>query len=67
MPDNPVVNFELAYLNKDWNKVVVLKDKVASNDRRIKQIIEAYVAIGNPTAAIDYANSHKKLNTDSQK
>ncbi|MGR5976002.1 hypothetical protein ACT7DE_17795 [Bacillus paranthracis] len=33
---SPYVDFEVAYINKDWKKVVELKDEVDLNGRREK-------------------------------
>lgn len=40
---NDVIDFEKAALNKKFDKVVSLKDKVSMDGRREKLIVEAYV------------------------
>ncbi|MEK4384185.1 hypothetical protein NSS70_20505 [Aeribacillus sp. FSL K6-2848] len=44
--DNPVVNYEVAFLDKKWEDVVRLKDKVKMTDRRENQLLSAYLHLG---------------------
>ncbi|GAB6892128.1 hypothetical protein [Geobacillus stearothermophilus] len=49
--DNPVVNYEVAYLDKKWEDVVRLKDKVKMTDRRENQLLSAYLHLGRTDEA----------------
>ncbi|MEB8780979.1 hypothetical protein P4G75_27185, partial [Bacillus cereus] len=52
---SPYVDFEVAYINKDWKKVVELKDEVDLNGRREKQIVEAFTSLKKYKEAKDFA------------
>lgn len=52
---SPYVDFEVAYINKDWQKVVELKDEVDLNGRREKQIVEAFTSLKKYKEAKDFA------------
>jgi hypothetical protein len=42
--DQPIINFEVAYLNEQWNEVLELKSQVAMNDRKtIKSLMPFYI------------------------
>ena len=53
--DQPIINFEVAYLNEQWNEVLELKSQVALNDRRNNQIIYAYLHSGKEGEATQFA------------
>lgn len=42
---NPYVDFEVAYLNQDYKKVISLKDKIELNGRKEQQIVDSYIAL----------------------
>ncbi|MBU8732523.1 hypothetical protein KM915_20965 [Cytobacillus oceanisediminis] len=42
---NPYVDFEIAFLDQDWKKIIELKDKIELNGRKEEQIIEAYIGL----------------------
>lgn len=52
---SPYVDFEVAYINKDWQKVVELKDEVDLNGRREKQIVEAFTSLKKYKEAKEFA------------
>jgi uncharacterized protein YlxW (UPF0749 family) len=53
--DQPIINFEVAYLNEQWNEVLELKSQVAMNDRRNNQIINALLHSGKEEEATQFA------------
>ncbi|WJQ05476.1 hypothetical protein QT236_18130 (plasmid) [Geobacillus stearothermophilus] len=59
--DNPVVNFEVAFLDKKWEDVVRLKDKVKMTDRRENQLLSAYLHLGRMDEAKKLAAESPEL------
>jgi hypothetical protein len=53
--DQPIINFEVAYLNEQRNEVLELKSQVAMNDRRNNQIINAFLHSGKEEEATQFA------------
>lgn len=52
---NPYVDFEIAYVNQEWNKIIELKDKVDLNGRKEEQIVDAYIGLGEYKEGIKFA------------
>jgi len=52
---NAYVEFEVAHLNQEWQKIIELKDKVELNGRREQQIVEAYIALDKLDEAEEFA------------
>jgi hypothetical protein len=42
---NPYVDFEVAYLEQDWKKVIEIKDNIDLNGKKEEQIIDAYISL----------------------
>ncbi|ABO68786.1 Hypothetical protein GTNG_3453 (plasmid) [Geobacillus thermodenitrificans NG80-2] len=59
--DNPVVNYEVAYLDKKWEDVVRLKDKVKMTDRRKSQLLSAYLHLERVDEAKNLAAESPEL------
>lgn len=59
--DNPVVNYEVAYLDKKWEDVVQLKDKVKMTERRENQLLSAYLHLGRMDEAKKLAAESPEL------
>ncbi|WP_430510714.1 hypothetical protein [Gottfriedia solisilvae] len=53
---NPYIDFEVAYLQTDWKKVISLKDKVELNGRKENQIFDAYIQLKDYNKAKEFAN-----------
>lgn len=53
--NNPYIEFEVAYLNGESEKVINLKDKVELNGRKEKQIMESYLKLEMKDEARDFA------------
>lgn len=54
---NPYIEFETAYLNNDYNKVIELKEMVELNGRKEGQIVDAYLQLGKVQEATEFAQS----------
>lgn len=54
---NPYIEFEIAYLNNDYKKVVELKDMVELNGRKEGQIVDAYLQLGQVQEATEFAQT----------
>jgi hypothetical protein len=59
--DNPVVNYEVAYLDKKWDEVIRWKDDVKMTDRRKKQVLSAYLHLGRMDEAKKLAAESPEL------
>lgn len=55
--DNPYVSFEIAYIDRNWEKLLEYKDKVRLNGRKETQIIEAYIGLQMYDEAKKFAES----------
>lgn len=53
--ENPYIEFEIAYLDGNYEKIIELKDKVNLNGRKEKQIVEAYIGLNNLDEAEKFA------------
>lgn len=52
---NVYVDFEVAYLEKNYQKVIELKDQVNLNGRKEQQIVESYIALNKLNDAKQFA------------
>jgi len=58
--DGDVINFEKAVVEKEWEKVLELKDKVKDREDRQVSVLKAYVHSGNLDDAIGYVKDTDK-------
>lgn len=59
--EHPLISFEVAYIENDWEKVIQLKDDVEKTDRRQQQIVTAYLQLGQLDAAQEFAQGNPEL------
>ena len=52
---DPYVEFEVAYLQENWEKVIGLKNEVDLNGRKEQQIVESYIALEKYEEGIEFA------------
>ncbi|GMG76954.1 hypothetical protein ICR95_25655 (plasmid) [Priestia megaterium] len=53
--DSPLVQFEQAYINRDFNKVIELKDKIKPDDRQKGMLASSYINTNKAKEAFDLA------------
>lgn len=54
---NPYIEFETAYLDADYKKVIELKDMVELNGRKEGQIVDSYLQLGKIQEATEFAQT----------
>lgn len=54
---NPYIEFETAYMNADYKRVIELKDTVELNGRKEGQIVDAYLQLGQIQEATEFAQT----------
>jgi|GEM_PF-3062004 len=55
----PPIAFEKAVIRKNYEQVLLLKDKVEDTELRRKHIVEALVMTGDPKSAVKFVKKHK--------
>ncbi|MFD4931834.1 hypothetical protein ACFWMS_23600 [Peribacillus butanolivorans] len=55
--DEPVIKFEKASINKDFNTVIKLKDDVKLDGRRESLVVDAYIGLNKFDEAMEFAES----------